>query len=157
QGMKDTLAGRKALLSDDEVRATLIQLQTDVRQAQVRKMQALAVKNKSAGEAFLAANKTKNGVMTTASGLQYKILATRSGTKPQASDTVSVHYKGTLTDGTEFDNSYKRGQPAEFSVDGVIKGWTEALQLMPVGSKWQLFIPAALAYGEQGRPGIPPN
>ena len=97
------------------------------------------------------------GIYEVASGLQYKVMKEGNGAQPKSSDTVTVNYRGTLLDGTEFDSSYKRGQPATFAVGGVIKGWTEALQLMKVGSKYQLFIPANLAYGEQGRPGIPPN
>jgi FKBP-type peptidyl-prolyl cis-trans isomerase len=122
-----------------------------------QKQTATAEKNGAEAEKFLAANKTKEGVKTTESGLQYKVLKEGSGAQPKSSDTVTVNYRGTLPDGTEFDSSYKRGQPASFPVSGVIKGWTEALQLMKVGSKLQLFIPASLAYGEQGRPGIPPN
>ena len=114
--------------------------------------------NKTEGETFLAANKNKEGVVTLPSGLQYKILKAGTGPKPTASDSVVCNYRGTLVNGTEFDSSYKRGQPATFPVNGVIKGWTEALQLMPVGSKWQLFIPAQLAYGERGAgPDIGPN
>ncbi len=113
-------------------------------------MKQAAETNKKEGEAFLAANKTKPGVVTTPSGLQYKILKEGTGPKPTAADKVVCNYKGTLINGTEFDSSYKRGQPATFPVGQVIKGWTEALQLMPVGSKWQLFIPADLAYGERG-------
>ena len=113
-------------------------------------MQEAGAANKKEGEAFLAANKGKEGVVTLPSGLQYKILKEGTGPKPTASDTVVCNYRGTLINGTEFDSSYKRGQPATFPVGGVIKGWTEALQLMPVGSKWQLFIPSDLAYGERG-------
>jgi FKBP-type peptidyl-prolyl cis-trans isomerase FklB len=102
------------------------------------------------GDAFLAANKTKEGVVTLPSGLQYKILTEGKGPKPTASDTVTCNYRGTLINGTEFDSSYKAGNPVSFPVSGVIKGWTEALQLMPVGSKWQLFIPADMAYGDRG-------
>ena len=121
-------------------------------------MQELGAENQKAGAAFLAENKTKDGVVTLPSGLQYKILTPGTGPKPTAADTVVCQYKGTLLDGTEFDSSYKRGQPATFAVGKVIKGWTEALQLMPVGSKWQLFIPADLAYGERGAGNvIPPN
>src|SRR5438445_4381701 len=114
-------------------------------------------KNKKEGMDFLAKNKTAEGVKTTPNGLQYKILKQGTGKTPTASDTVIAHYRGTLIDGTEFDSSYKRGEPSKFPVGGVIKGWTEALLLMPVGSKWQLFIPSDLAYGENGRPSIPPN
>jgi FKBP-type peptidyl-prolyl cis-trans isomerase len=150
RGLQDALAGNKTLLTDAERQAVLVQLQNDVRMAQQVKMQQLAEQNKKAGEEFLAANKTKEGVVALPSGLQYKILQPGSGPKPTATDSVVCNYRGTLLDGTEFDSSYKRGQPATFPVNGVIKGWTEALQLMPVGSKWQLFIPAELAYGERG-------
>ncbi|SPF31632.1 Peptidyl-prolyl cis-trans isomerase [Candidatus Sulfotelmatobacter kueseliae] len=150
RGMKDAVAGGKALLTETEAKAALQQLRNDVNQNMV------AANHKEA-EAFLAANKTKEGVVTLPSGLQYKILTQGNGPKPAASDTVTVSYRGAFVNGTEFDNSYKRGQPASFPVSGVIKGWTEALQLMPVGSKWQLFIPADLAYGDSGRPGIPPG
>jgi FKBP-type peptidyl-prolyl cis-trans isomerase len=114
--------------------------------------------NKQEGQQFLAANKSKEGVITLPSGLQYKILQEGTGPKPAATDTVTVNYRGTLINGTEFDSSYKRNEPATFGVNQVIKGWTEALQLMPVGSKWQLFIPSELAYGERS-PGaeIGPN
>ncbi len=113
-------------------------------------MKAAAETNKKEGEAFLAANKANGGVVVLPSGLQYKVLTQGTGPKPVASDTVVCNYRGTLIDGKEFDSSYKRGQPATFPVSGVIKGWTEALQLMPVGSKWQLFIPPDLAYGDRG-------
>jgi FKBP-type peptidyl-prolyl cis-trans isomerase FklB len=117
-----------------------------------------AMKNQSAGDAFLASNKTKPGVVSLPDGLQYKIVTPGSGPKPTAQDTVTVDYAGTLIDGTEFDSSYKRGQPATFPVSGVIAGWTEALQLMNVGSTWELYIPASLAYGDQGAPpSIGPN
>jgi FKBP-type peptidyl-prolyl cis-trans isomerase FklB len=113
-------------------------------------MQKASVANKAEGEAFLAANKTKDGVVTLPSGLQYKILTAGTGPKPAATDSVVCNYKGTLINGTEFDSSYKGGKPVTFPVSGVIKGWTEALQLMPVGSKWQLWIPSGLAYGPRG-------
>jgi FKBP-type peptidyl-prolyl cis-trans isomerase FklB len=113
-------------------------------------MQAAGETNRKQGEAFLAANKSKEGVVTLPSGLQYKVLKQGTGPKPVPSDSVVCNYRGTLIDGTEFDSSYKRGEPATFPVDHVIKGWTEALQLMPAGSKWQLFIPPELAYGEKG-------
>jgi FKBP-type peptidyl-prolyl cis-trans isomerase len=125
-------------------------LQTGLRKTMMEKMQKVADKNKTEGAAFLAANKSKPGVVTLPSGLQYKILKEGTGPKPTASDTVACNYRGTLINGTEFDSSYKTGQPATFPVSGVIKGWTEALQLMPVGSKWQLFIPSDLAYGNRG-------
>lgn len=151
QGLQDALSGNKALLTDDEIRATMMALQQEVHQKQEEKQQALMETNKKEGEAFLAANSKKEGVVTLPSGLQYKILQQGTGAKPTASDTVVCNYKGTLLDNTEFDSSYKRGQPASFPVSQVIKGWTEALQLMPVGSKWQLFIPSDLAYGERGQ------
>jgi len=158
QGIKDELAGSKTLLTDTELQATLAQLQTDLRKKQQEKQQELAAKNKKEGDAFLEANKAKEGVVVLPSGLQYKILQVGTGPKPAASDSVVCNYRGTLIDGTEFDSSYKRGQPATFGVSRVIKGWTEALQLMPVGSKWQLFVPADLAYAERGNgPTIGPN
>ena len=150
KGMQDAIAGNKPLLTEEETRAVLMQLQEEARQKQAAKAQEVGGTNKTEGEAFLAANKTKEGVITTPSGLQYKILKAGTGPKPTAADTVVCNYRGTLLNGSEFDSSYKRGQPLTFPVNGVIKGWTEALQLMPVGSKWQLFIPAQLAYGERG-------
>ena len=122
-----------------------------------QKQQQTAQKNQGDSDKFLAENKTKEGVKATASGLQYKVLKEGNGQQPKASDTVTVNYRGTLLDGTEFDSSYKRGEAATFPVSGVIKGWTEALQMMKVGSKYQLFIPPNLAYGEQARGSIPPN
>ena len=110
----------------------------------------LAEKNAKEGEAFFAENKKKEGIVTLPSGLQYKVIKEGDGPTPKATDTVSVNYKGTFIDGTEFDSSYKRNQPATFKVKGVIPGWVEALQLMKVGSKWQIFIPASLAYGDKG-------
>jgi FKBP-type peptidyl-prolyl cis-trans isomerase len=153
KGLKDAMSGAKPLLSDDEMKSALTTLQADVQKKQEIKMAV----DKKMGEDFLAANKTKEGVVTLPSGLQYKILKEGDGPKPAASDTVVCNYRGTLVDGTEFDSSYKRGEPATFGVSQVIHGWTEALQLMPVGSKWQLFIPSDLAYGPRGRPGIEPN
>tara|TARA_B100000745_G_C20148291_1_gene393706 strand:+ start:1203 stop:2036 length:834 start_codon:yes stop_codon:yes gene_type:complete len=124
----------------------------------VREMeQKTAQENVEKGKAFLAENAKKEGVVTLDNGLQYKVISAGEGDKPKASDRVKVHYKGTLIDGTEFDSSYKRGQPAQFAVGGVIKGWQEALQLMPAGSKWELYIPSELAYGERGTPSIPGN
>ncbi len=150
RGLKDALAGGKTLLTDDEAQAAIMGVQNDMRKKQQEKMQEAGTANKKEGETFLAANKGKEGVVTLPSGLQYKIVKAGTGPKPTSSDTVVCNYKGTLINGTEFDSSYKRGQPATFPVSGVIKGWTEALQLMPVGSKWQLFIPSDLAYGERG-------
>jgi FKBP-type peptidyl-prolyl cis-trans isomerase len=150
QGLRDALGGGKTLITEDEAKALITSLQTDLRKKQDETMQAAGEANKKQGEAYLAANKAKDGVVTLPSGLQYKVLAEGKGPKPTASDTVVCNYKGTLIDGTEFDSSYKRGQPATFPVGQVIKGWTEALQLMPVGSKWQLFIPSEMAYGPRG-------
>jgi len=150
QGLKDSTGGGKTRLTEEEEKAVLTEVQNEVRKQQQEKMQEAGAANKTEGEAFLAANKSKDGVVTLPSGLQYKILTAGTGPKPTASDSVVCNYRGTLINGTEFDSSYKRGQPATFGVGQVIKGWTEALQLMPVGSKWQLFIPSSLAYGERG-------
>jgi FKBP-type peptidyl-prolyl cis-trans isomerase FklB len=150
RGLKDGLAGSKTLLTDEEAQAAIVEVQNDLRKKQQEKMQVEGAANKKEGESFLAANKGKEGVVALPSGLQYKILKEGPGPKPTATDSVVCNYRGTLINGTEFDSSYKRGQPATFPVTGVIKGWTEALQLMPVGSKWQLFIPSDLAYGERG-------
>jgi FKBP-type peptidyl-prolyl cis-trans isomerase FklB len=157
QGLKDALADGKVLLTDDEIKTVMTDLQNQVRQKQEEKRLAAVETNKKEGAAFLAANATKPGVVTTPSGLQYKVLVTGTGPKPTADDQVVCNYRGTLLDNTEFDSSYKRGQPATFGVTGVIKGWTEALEMMPVGSKWQLFIPSDLAYGERGKGPIEPN
>jgi FKBP-type peptidyl-prolyl cis-trans isomerase FklB len=158
KGMKDSMAGGKTLLTQDEEHATLMALQNGLRKTMMDKMQKVGEKNKTEGAAFLAANKSKPGVVTLPSGLQYKILQAGTGPKPASSDSVTTNYKGTLIDGTEFDSSYKRGQPATFPVTGVIKGWTEALQLMPVGSKWELYVPASLAYGDKAAsPILGPN
>ncbi len=150
QGLKDATSGGKTRLTEDEAKAVLNEVQNEVHKEQQEKAQKAAATNKTEGEAFLAANKTKEGVVTLPSGLQYKVLTAGTGPKPTASDQVVCNYRGTLINGKEFDSSYKRGQPATFGVGQVIKGWTEALQLMPVGSKWQLFIPSSLAYGEGG-------
>jgi FKBP-type peptidyl-prolyl cis-trans isomerase len=150
RGLKDALASGKTLLTEDEARTALTQLQTEVRSKQQEKMKVAGEMNKKEGVEFLAANKSKEGVVILPSGLQYKILTEGTGPKPAASDTVVCNYRGTLISGTEFDSSYKRGQPASFPVNGVIKGWTEALLLMPVGSKWQLFVPSELGYGDRG-------
>jgi len=150
RGLKDALTGAKTALTEDDMRKLITQLQSDVHQKRDEEAHAAAASNRKEGEAFLAANKGKEGVVTLPSGLQYKILTQGNGPKPVTSDTVSCNYRGTLISGKEFDSSYKSGQPASFPVNGVIKGWTEALQLMPVGSKWQLFIPPDLAYGDRG-------
>src|SRR5271155_5153466 len=164
RGMKDALSDGKPALTDDEAKAVMTSLQTRLRKQQAEKAQVAAEAakkvgeaNKVTGDAFLAENKTKDGVVTLPSGLQYKILTEGTGPKPTATDTVVCNYKGTLLDNTEFDSSYKRNQPLTIPVGGVIKGWTEALQLMPVGSKWQLFIPSDLAYGPTAKGPIPPN
>ncbi len=149
-GIADGLSGGKPLLTEDEVRKVLAQFQQQMAAKAQQAAQQLAEKNQKAGEAFLAENKKKKGVITLPSGLQYQVIKTGTGKIPKATDTVTTHYRGTLIDGTEFDNSYKRGEPLTIQVNGVVKGWTEALQLMKVGSKWQLFIPSNLAYGPQG-------
>ena len=150
RGLRDALSGAKTAMTEDEMRAALQQLMSEVRSAQEAKAHQEGATARKDGEAFLAANKSKDGVQTLPDGLQYKVLQQGSGPKPTANDTVTVNYRGTLINGKEFDSSYKRGQPVSFPVGGVIKGWTEALQLMPVGSKWQLYIPADLAYGDRG-------
>ena len=150
KGLKDALAGGKTLVTDEEAKTVIVALQGEMHKKQEEMMQQAGEANKKQGDAFMAANKTKEGVVTLPSGLQYKVLTAGTGQKPSASDSVVCNYRGTLIDGTEFDSSYKRGQPATFPVDKVIKGWTEALQLMPVGSKWQLFVPAEMAYGARG-------
>jgi FKBP-type peptidyl-prolyl cis-trans isomerase FklB len=143
-GIKDSLAG-KPQLTPDQVKEVMAQFEKDMEQ----KQKQLGEKNKTDGAKFLEENKNKPGVKTTASGLQYKVEKEGTGAQPKATDMVTVNYRGTLIDGTEFDSSYKRGQPATFPVNGVIKGWTEALQLMKKGAKYQLFIPSNLAYGER--------
>ncbi|HXW61010.1 MAG TPA: FKBP-type peptidyl-prolyl cis-trans isomerase [Candidatus Acidoferrales bacterium] len=150
RAIKDVLSGAKPLLTDEEAMDELKKLQAEVRDKQEVQRKELGDKNLKEGQEFLAANKTKPGVVTLPSGLQYKILTQGTGPKPKASETVVCQYRGTLIDGTEFDSSYKRGQAATFPVNRVIRGWTEALELMPVGSKWQLFIPSDLAYGDRG-------
>ncbi len=146
-GVKDAMTN-KPLLTENEVRETM----TAFSKQMADKQKEAGEKNKTEGDKFLAENKGKSGVKTTASGLQYKVLKEGSGPSPSATDTVTVNYRGTLIDGTEFDSSYKRGEPATFPVGGVIKGWTEALQMMKKGAKYQLFIPSNLAYGERAMP-----
>jgi FKBP-type peptidyl-prolyl cis-trans isomerase FklB len=157
RGIRDAYTGGTLAMPDNEVRATLMELQKELQAKQMEQMKQqqeemkkTGEKNKKEGESFLAANAKKDGVKTLPSGLQYKVLKSGTGATPKATDTVETNYRGTLIDGTEFDSSYKRGQPATFQVNGVIPGWTEALQLMKVGDKWQLFVPPALAYGERG-------
>jgi len=153
RGLRDALGGAKTAMTEDEMKTTIQALANEFRAAQEAKAKEAGATSRKEGESFLAANKTKEGVKVLPDGLQYKVLTEGNGPKPTASDTVTVNYRGTLINGTEFDSSYKRGQPASFPVGGVIKGWTEALQLMPVGSKWQLFIPSDLAYGDRGAGG----
>jgi FKBP-type peptidyl-prolyl cis-trans isomerase len=157
QGMMEGLTGGKYLMSIDEMSASVNELQKEQRERFSAAVKKVAEKNRSEGEAFLEANKTKDGVTSLASGLQYKVLKSAEGNKPSADDVVVCHYRGTRVDGTEFDSSYKRSEPVSLPVKGVIKGWAEALQMMPVGSKWQLFIPPTLAYGERGARNVGPN
>lgn len=156
--IRDALSGKESRLSDEEMRAAVASLRERTVAARQASIKEQAQKNLAEGEKFLAENKTKEGVKTTASGLQYKIIEEGEGPSPKAGDTVTVHYRGTFVDGTEFDSSYQREEPATFPLTGVIPGWTEALQLMKKGSKWVLFIPSDLAYGERGAGNrIPPN
>jgi FKBP-type peptidyl-prolyl cis-trans isomerase len=150
KGMKDALAGSKLLMTDDELRTTLNALQQEVTQKQEQAKAAEADTNKKAGETFLAENKKKDGVVTLPSGLQYKVIKAATGKKPTEDDTIICQYRGTLLNGTEFDSSYTSGSPATFLVKGLIPGFREALEQMPVGATWQFFIPADLAYGENG-------
>ena len=149
-GYADGLKGTDPRLDQQQMVETMREFQKYMIEYQQKKIAAEKEKNSTAGKEFLAANKSKDGVVTLESGLQYKIISAGSGATPAVSDVVQVNYRGTLIDGTEFDSSYTRGEPVEFPVGRVIAGWTEALQLMPVGSKWQLFIPSELAYGGQG-------
>lgn len=150
QGIKDTLSGEKALMTEQEMNETMKAFQQEMMTKQAELAKIIGEKNKTEGDLFLAENKKKEGVITLSSGLQYKVINEGSGAIPKLTDKVTVHYRGTLIDGTEFDSSYSRGQPVTFPVNGVIAGWKEALQLMKSGSKWQLFIPPTLAYGERG-------
>ena len=147
ESFKAGLSGAKPVLTEQEMHQILSEFQKTVAAKQAEGMKETAEKNKKAGEAFLAENKKKEGVITLADGLQYKVLKEGTGKKPKATDKVKVDYKGTLIDGREFDSSYKRGEPAIFQVNAVIAGWTEALQLMKVGSRWEVFVPSSLAYG----------
>ncbi len=149
QALSTALAGGTPALTEEEARNAIMGYQQELRAKQQEKAKEASAKNREAGVAFLAENAKKDGVKTTPSGLQYKIITEGKGEVPKENHQVSVNYRGTLIDGTEFDSSYKRGEPASFGVTGVIKGWTEALLMMPVGSKWQLFIPADLAYGDR--------
>ncbi len=149
----DVLAGKESQLKPEEMQAVMMKMQ----QAALAKMESQGKENKEKGDQFLAANKSKPGIKTTASGIQYEVLKEGAGKSPKETDTVSVHYKGTLIDGSVFDSSVDRGQPTQFPLRGVIRGWTEALQLMKVGGKNRLFIPSHLAYGPEGHGSIPPN
>jgi FKBP-type peptidyl-prolyl cis-trans isomerase FklB len=150
QGLKDGQSGAAARLGAEEMQAALTTLETRINEQRLKAQREAAEKAAAAGAAYLADNAKRDGVKTTASGLQYKVNAPGAGRAPTANDTVTVHYRGTLVDGTEFDSSYKRGEPATFPLAGVIPGWTEALQLMKEGAKYQLVIPPALAYGDRG-------
>lgn len=156
-GLKDVLGSKELALSQEEMQQVYTSFQQRMRAKQAAKAAKEAAENLDKGKAFLEQNKAKEGVKVLPSGLQYKVITEGTGAIPTADSKVKTHYRGTLIDGTEFDSSYKRNQPAEFAVKGVIKGWTEALQLMKEGAKWELYVPADLAYGERGRPGIPPN
>jgi FKBP-type peptidyl-prolyl cis-trans isomerase len=163
-GLKDGSSGGKTLLTDEEAKDVMMAFQQDLQSKRMEKQKAEGEKNRKAGDAFLAENKKKEGVQvrpvkvgTNTYELQYKVETKGTGKIPSSNDTVVCHYRGTLIDGTEFDSSYKRSEPQSFGVTQVIRGWTEALLMMPVGSKWKLFIPSDLAYGERGRPSIPPN
>jgi FKBP-type peptidyl-prolyl cis-trans isomerase FklB len=149
-GLKDALSGAKPQLTEEQIKETMTTFSKELTDKQQAKMQEAAQKNATEGEKFLAENKTKPGVKTTASGLQYKVMKEGNGPSPKETDTVVTNYRGTLINGTEFDSSYKRNEPVTFPVNGVIKGWTEALQLMKKGAKYQLFVPAGLAYGPRG-------
>lgn len=158
KGIQDALAESKPLMTPQEMRKTLVDLKKKIVADQRKQQEEHAQKNLAEGKAFLAKNAKKKGVKTLPSGLQYKVIEKGNGTSPKKTDSVTVDYRGTLIDGTEFDSSYKRGKPATFRVDGVIAGWTEALQRMKPGAKWQLFIPAKMAYGVRGAgPRIEPN
>ncbi len=158
KGLGDAFSGGKTLLTEDEMRAVLASAQEDYRKKQAALRAEKAQAALKQGEEFLEANKSKEGVVTLPSGLQYKIQKTGSGEKPELDETVVCNYRGTFLDGTEFDSSAKHNGPATFPLKGIIKGWTEALLLMPVGSKWQLFLPPQLAYGENGSGQVvPPN
>ncbi|MBF0461188.1 MAG: FKBP-type peptidyl-prolyl cis-trans isomerase [Magnetococcales bacterium] len=152
RGLKDQLDGKKTLLTAEDADKTREEFQKSMHDEMIKEAQEAANKNRTEGEAFLAKNKERKEVTTTVSGLQYEVITPGNGPKPKATDTVKVHYLGTLLDGTEFDNSYARKEPVTFPLDRVIPGWTEGLQLMPVGAKYRFFIPADLAYGKRGAP-----
>ncbi len=153
----DVLENKELAMTEEEMQNCIRTFQQNLMEAQMKKREEEAVKNEEEAKKFLEENKTKEGVVALPSGLQYKVLKEGNGPKPKETDNVTVHYKGTLLDGTKFDSSYDRGEPVTFPLNRVIKGWTEALQHMPVGSKWQIFIPPNLAYGKEGNQRIPPN
>jgi FKBP-type peptidyl-prolyl cis-trans isomerase FklB len=158
KGIQDAIAGTSPLMTPQEMRTVLIDLKKQIEKIERENLLKGSAKNLAEGEAFLAENTKKAGVQVLPSGLQYRVVSEGSGASPKATDAVTVNYRGTLIDGTEFDSSYQRNKPAIFQVDRVIRGWTEALQLMKEGAKWELFIPAKLAYGERGAgSSIPPN
>ena len=157
RGLRDAMDGKQLALNEEQIKQVMQDFSKQMMAKRQEQQKLEAAKNVAAGKAFLEANKSKEGVKVLPSGLQYKILKAGTGNSPTAEDTVRTHYSGKLIDGTEFDSSIKRGKPAEFPVKGVIKGWTEALQLMKEGGKWQLFIPPDLAYGERGNRSIPGN
>ncbi len=157
RGLQDSIMGNKLLIGDQEAKDIIAAYQKERAEKMAEERKKLGEKNKQEGAAFLAENKKKEGIKTLPSGLQYKVIKEGTGKTPKATDTVVTQYKGALINGTEFDSSYKRGEPATFPVNGVIRGWTEALQLMKEGSKWQIVVPPELAYGEQGAGPIGPN
>ena len=158
KGMQDAAVGAEPRIPPQEMRKTLVELKRKVEADERKRRREQAGKHRAEGETFLAANGKKEGVVTLPSGLQYKVLAAGKGKSPNLTDNVTVHYRGTLVDGTEFDSSYKRNAPATFGIDRVIAGWKEALPMMKEGAKWQLFVPSKLAYGEQGSGSkIPPD
>ncbi len=150
KGLKDAYTGKKLSVPDNELRNIMSAYQNELKVKQAAAIKNIGAANQKAGEAFLAENAKKDGVVTLPSGLQYKVIKQGDGKKPTETDTVECNYRGTLIDGTEFDSSNRVGKPVEFKVGSIIPGWQEALKLMPVGSKWQLFIPPQLAYGERG-------
>lgn len=156
-GLEDAFQKKAPQMKKEDMAAAIQTYREKLMAKQQKEQEAKSLSNKKAGDEFLAANKTKKDIVTLPSGLQYRVLADGTGKKPSAEDTVTVHYRGTLVNGEEFDSSYRRNEPATFAVSGVIKGWTEALQLMKEGAKWQLFIPQQLAYGERGMGAIGPN
>ncbi|MFH1034902.1 MAG: FKBP-type peptidyl-prolyl cis-trans isomerase [Pseudomonadota bacterium] len=158
QGFKDAQGGATPQIGEEEMQQTLQNLTRDLQAKEMAKIKALADKNQAEGKKFLEENKAKEGVKTLASGLQYKVLASGKGKTPKLTDTVTVNYQGRLTDGTVFDDSQQRGEPATFPLEGIIKGWQEALQLMKEGDKWEIYVPSELAFGPQGAGGpIGPN